>query len=53
MNKIMKNTIVLTLITVIAGLGLGGVYEITKEPIAAAQEAAKKKLGRQYSQKHL
>jgi len=42
MNKIIKNTIILTVITVIAGLGLGAVYEITKEPIAAAQEAAKK-----------
>ena len=42
MNKIMKNTIILTLITVISGLGLGLVYEITKDPIAAAQEAAKK-----------
>ena len=42
MNKIIKNTIILTLITVIAGLGLGAVYEITKEPIAAAQETAKK-----------
>ena len=42
MNKIIKNTIILTLITVIAGLGLGLVYEITKDPIAAAQEEAKK-----------
>ena len=42
MNKIIKNTIILTLITVIAGLGLGYVYEITKDPIAQAQEAAKK-----------
>ena len=42
MNKIIKNTIILTLITVIAGLGLGLVYEVTKDPIAAAQEEAKK-----------
>lgn len=42
MNKIIKNTIILTLITVIAGVGLGLVYEITKEPIAQAQDAAKK-----------
>ncbi len=42
MNKIIKNTIILTLITLISGLGLGVVYEITKEPIAQAQEAAKK-----------
>lgn len=42
MNKIIKNTIILTLITVLSGVGLGLVYEITKEPIAQAQEAAKK-----------
>ena len=42
MNKIVKNAIILTVITLIAGLGLGLVYEITKEPIAQAQEAAKK-----------
>jgi electron transport complex protein RnfG len=41
MNKIIKNTVILTLITVIAGLGLGYVYEITKDPIAQAQEALK------------
>ncbi len=43
MNKIIKNTIILTLITLVAGIGLGLVYEITKEPIAQTQEAAKKK----------
>lgn len=42
MNKIIKNTLILTVITLVAGLGLGFVYEITKEPIAQAQEAAKK-----------
>ncbi len=42
MNKIIKNTVILTLITLIAGLGLGLVYEITKDPIAQAQEEAKK-----------
>ena len=42
MNKILKNTIILTLITLVAGLGLGFVYEITKEPIAQAQDSAKK-----------
>jgi len=42
MNKIIKNTIILTVITLVAGLGLGLVYEITKEPIAQAQETAKK-----------
>ena len=42
MNKIVKNTLILTLITVIAGFLLGAVYEITKSPIAQAQETAKK-----------
>ena len=42
MNKIIKNTIALTVITLVSGLLLGAVYGITKEPIAAAQEAAKK-----------
>ena len=42
MNKIVKNTLILTLITLVAGLGLGLVYEITKAPIAQAQETAKK-----------
>ena len=42
MNKIIKNTLILTVITLVAGLGLGFVYEITKEPIAQAQDAAKK-----------
>lgn len=42
MNKIVKNTLILTLITVIAGFLLGAVYEITKDPIAQAQEKTKK-----------
>lgn len=41
MNKIIKNTLILTLITVIAGTALGLVYEVTKDPIAAANEKAK------------
>lgn len=41
MNKIVKNTLILTAITVISGLLLGVVYGITKAPIAAAQEKAK------------
>ena len=40
MNKIIKNTLILTVITLVAGLGL--VYEITKAPIAQAQETKKK-----------
>ena len=42
MNKIIKNTLILTVITLVAGLGLGFVYEITKEPIAQAKDAEKK-----------
>ena len=42
MSKILKHTLILTLITLIAGLALGFVYEITKDPIAQAQDAAKK-----------
>lgn len=41
MNKIIKNTLILTAITVVSGLLLGIVYGITKEPIAAAQENTK------------
>lgn len=41
MSKIVKNTLILTAITVVSGLLLGLVYGITKEPIAAAQENAK------------
>ena len=33
MGKIIRNTLILTIITVVAGLGLGLVYEVTKEPI--------------------
>lgn len=41
MNKIVKNTCILAAITVVAGCLLGLVYEITKAPIAQAQENAK------------
>ena len=47
MNKIIKNTVILTLITLIAGICLGAVYEITKEPIAQAPDAAKKEAWQQ------
>lgn len=40
-NTIIKDTIILTLITLIAGGVLGLVYEITKDPIAKQQELAK------------
>ena len=41
MNKIVKNTGILMAITLVAGALLGLVYEITKAPIAQAQEDAK------------
>ncbi len=40
-SESIKNTISLMVITLIAGLLLGVVYEITKEPIAAEQQHAK------------
>lgn len=40
MSKIIKNTLILTAITLIAGLALATVYQITKEPIARAEAAA-------------
>ena len=43
MNKIIKNALTLTLITLVSGCLLGLVYEITKEPIAIAKENAKQK----------
>lgn len=39
-NKLVKDALILTCITVIAGLALGIVYEITKSPIAQAQADA-------------
>lgn len=43
MKQIIKNTMILTMITLVAGVLLGLVYEITKEPIAEAKENAKQK----------
>ncbi len=40
MNKLVKDALILTAITLISGVALGGVYEITKAPIVKAQEAA-------------
>lgn len=40
MNKLVKDALVLTCITVIAGFALGLVYEITKAPIAKAEAEA-------------
>ena len=40
MKKIVKDALILTLITLIAGCALGVVHEITKKPISAARKAA-------------
>lgn len=40
MKGILKDTFVLFIITLVAGLCLGGVHDITLEPIAKAQQAA-------------
>lgn len=40
-NTIVKDTLILLAITLIAGLLLGKVYDVTKEPIAAQAEKAK------------
>ena len=42
MNKIIKNTIILTVITLVSGLLLGFAYEVTKDPIAQSEENAKR-----------
>lgn len=47
MKTILKNTWILTVITLVAGVTLGFVYEITKDPIAKAQEAAKQEACRE------
>lgn len=41
MNKIVKDALMLALITLVAGFLLGTIYEITKEPIKKQQELAK------------
>ena len=41
MKQILKSTLVLVLITLIAGLSLATVYEVTKDPIAAAEKKAR------------
>ncbi len=47
MKTILKNTLILTIITLISGVALGFVYEITKDPIAKAQEMAKQEACRE------
>ena len=39
MNKIIKNTLILLVISLVAGLALSFVYELTKDAIAQAGEA--------------
>ncbi len=41
MKQILKNTLVLLIITLLAGLSLALVHALTRDPIAAAQEEAK------------
>lgn len=41
MNKIIKDALILFVITLVAGVLLGGVYEITKDPIQKQEEKAK------------
>lgn len=41
MNRIIKDTLKIFAITLVAGLLLGAVYMVTKEPIAKAEEQAK------------
>ena len=43
----MKDAITLFLITLISGICLGAVYEITKDPIAAAEAAAQQETYRE------
>jgi electron transport complex protein RnfG len=40
MNKLVKDALILTVITFVSGLALGGVHEITKEPIKKTEEQA-------------
>lgn len=42
-NTIVKDALILFAITLVAGFGLGAVYEITLEPIAAAEADAQQK----------
>lgn len=47
MSKIIKDCAILFVITLVAGFILGGVYEITKDPIAKQEEAAKQEAYKQ------
>ncbi len=43
MKKIITSTLILVAITLVAGLALAAVYEVTKDPIAEAERKAEKK----------
>ena len=47
MSKIIKDCVILFVITLVAGFILGGVYDITKGPIKEQEEAAKQEAYRQ------
>lgn len=49
MNQIIKNTIILFVITLVAGICLGTVHDITLDPIAQAQEEQLLKLIRKFT----
>lgn len=51
MKKIVKDALVLFAITLVAGILLGVVYQITLDPIAKANENAKERLTKQFLQK--
>ena len=56
MNQIIKNTIILFVITLVAGFCLGAVHDVTLEPIAQAQQLPKhfrKYIRRQQALTHL
>lgn len=52
MKRIIKDTLVLFAITLIAGLLLGGVYSITKTPIEAQTKAKTEKAYKAVFQKY-
>ena len=49
-NKIIHDTIILTVITIVAGFLLGLVHDITKKPIADAEFKSSRQLTRRYLQ---
>ena len=49
-NRIIKDTIAITVITLVAGLALGVVQDITADPIAKQEAQAKQDAIRQYLQ---